>query len=143
MEKTIEVRLTSLARQILEQYQSQLESEYACQLDEAIGVCEKYQQGVGNWWDMYEVVLGDGGIWEYSEGAGDFSGELETMWVMETNILICSCWLGCQKEQDSIPEDMDLRGENIPSSLDYLEGLQDSPPDCVQIWEYWNKNLCW
>ena len=48
MEKTIEVRLTSLARQILEQYQSQLESEYACQLDEAIGVCEKYQQGVGH-----------------------------------------------------------------------------------------------
>ena len=92
---------------------------------------------------MYEAVLGDGGIWEYSEGAGDFSEELRTMWVLETCILICSCWLGCQKEQDVAPEDMELRGENIPSFLDFLEGLPDSPPDCARIWEYWSRNLCY
>ncbi|MDE6699902.1 MAG: hypothetical protein K2K10_02645 [Acetatifactor sp.] len=80
MEKAIEARLTSLSRRIFAQYQSQLESAYARQLDEAIRVCEIYQQGVGDWIDMYEVVLGDGGIWEYSEGAGNFSEELKTMW---------------------------------------------------------------
>lgn len=143
MEKTVEVRLIHLAQQIFAQYQSQLEPKYACQLDEAIRVCEAYQQGVGNWDDMYEVVLADGGIWEYSEGAGDFSGELESMWVMETCLLMCSCWLGWQKEKDVIPEDMELRGENIPAFLDFAEGLQGSLPDCIQIWEYWNQNLCW
>jgi len=143
MEKTIEVRLTSLARQIFAQYQSQLEPEYVRQLDNAIRICEAYQQGVSNWGDMYEAVLSDGGIWEYSEGAGDFSEELRTMWVLETCILMCSCWLGCQKEQESTPEDMELRGENIPAFLDFLERLPDSPPDCARIWEYWNKNLCY
>lgn len=99
MEKTIEARLTSLARRIFVQYQSQLEPVYVHQLDEAIRICETYQQGVGNWGDLYEVVLGDDGIWEYSEGAGDFSEELRTMWVLETCILICSCWLGCRKSR--------------------------------------------
>ena len=129
--------------EIFAQYQSQLEPEYACQLDEAIHSCEAYQQGVGNWGDIYEVVLGDGGVWEYSEGARDFSGELESMWVLETCILMCICWLGCQKEKGVIPEDMELREENIPAFLDFVEGLQERLPDCVQIWEYWNKNLCW
>jgi len=143
MEKTTEMRLTSLARQIFSQYQSQLKPEYVRQLDSAIRICEAYQQGVGNWDDMYEAVLSDGGIWEYSEGAGNFSEELRTMWVLETCILMCSCWLGCQKEQESIPEDMELRGENIPAFLDFLEGLPDSPPDCARIWEYWSNNLCY
>ena len=141
--KTIEARLTNLARRIFAQYQSQLEPEHVHQLDEAIRICETYQQGVGDWGEMYEVVLGDGGIWEYSEGVGDFSEELRTMWVLETCILICSCWLGCQREQDSIPEDMELRGENIPFFLDFLEGLPDGTPDCDQIWEYWSRNLCY
>lgn len=143
MEKSIEARLTDLARRILERYQSQLEPRCARQLDEAIRICELYQQGAGSWEKMYEAVLWDGGIWEYSEGAGNFSGELETMWVMETCILICSCWLGCQKEQEPEPEDMALRGENIPAFLAFLEELPDRLPDCAQIWEYWNNNLCW
>ena len=143
MEKTIEARLTSLARQIFALYQNQLETKYAHQLDEAIHVCEIYQQGVGNWGDMYEVILWDGGIWEYGEGAGDFSEELRTMWILETCILSCSCWLGCRKEQDSTPEDMELRGENIPAFLDFLEGLPDIPLNYDQIWEYWGRNLCY
>lgn len=143
MEKSIEVRLTRLARRIFAQYKSQLMPEYARQLDKAIGICEAYQQGEGSWSNMYVVILCDDGIWEYSEGLGDFSKELRTMWVMETCILMCSCWLGCQKEQDIEPEDMDIRGENIPAFLTFLEGLPDSLPNCAQIWEYWNKNLCW
>ena len=69
----------------------------------------------------------------------NFSEELETMWVTETCVLICSCWLGCQKEQEYTPEDMDLRGENIPAFLDFLEGLPDCPPDCARVWEFWNS----
>ena len=82
---------------------------------------------------MYEAVLEDGGIWEYSEDVGDFSEKLRTMWVLETCILICSCWLGGQKKQNIVPEDMELRGENIPSFLDFLEGLPNSPPDCGRL----------
>lgn len=143
MENTTEARLTRLARRIFARYQSQLEPEYARQLDEAIRVWEAYRQGAGNWDDLYEAVLGEGGIWEYSEGAGTFSEELRTMWVLETCILICSCWLGCRKEQTVQPEDLELRGENIPAFLDFLETLPDGPPDRAQIWAYWNENLCW
>ncbi|MDE7325077.1 MAG: hypothetical protein K2N63_02185 [Lachnospiraceae bacterium] len=143
MKNTIEARLTSLARRIFVQYQNQMGSEYAGQLDVAISICETYQQGMGNWQDLYEAVLGEGGIWEYSEGAGGFLGELETMWVMETCILLCSCWLGCQREGGIEPEDMELRGENIPDFLKFLENLPDIPKDCAGIREYFNKNLCW
>ena len=45
--KTIETRLTNLARRIFAQYQSQLEPEYVHQLDEAISICETYQQDMG------------------------------------------------------------------------------------------------
>ena len=48
MEETIEARLTSLVQRIFTQYQSQLKPEYVRQLDEAIRICETYQQGVGN-----------------------------------------------------------------------------------------------
>lgn len=143
MEKHIEARLISFARRIFAKYQSQLEPKYASQLEEAICICETYQQGVGDWGDMYEVILGDGGISEYSEGVGDFTEKQRTMWVLETCILICCCYLGCQKEQDYTPEDMELRGENILAFLEFCEELPDSLPDCAYIWEYWNRNLCY
>lgn len=125
MEKHLEVRLISFARRIFAKYQSQLEPKYARQLDEAICTCETYQQGVGDWGDMYEIILGNGGISEYSEGVGDFTEEQRTMWVQETCILICCCYLGCQKEQDYTPEDMELRGENISAFLEFCEELPD------------------
>ena len=44
MEKSIEVRLTRLARRIFAQYKSELMPDYARQLDKSIGICEAYQQ---------------------------------------------------------------------------------------------------
>ena len=42
------------------------------------------------------------------------------MWGLEVRILMCNCWLGCTKENNCEPQDMEMRGENIPEFVEVL-----------------------
>lgn len=56
---------------------------------------------------MYDVVLNDDGIWEYAEWSY-FTEEIQNMWGLVTDILICNCYLGCIGEGHITPQDMEL-----------------------------------
>lgn len=99
-------------------------------------------EGKSNWGDMYNVVLGEDAIWEYGECDG-FEKEITYMWRIETCILICNCWLGCNAEGDSEPQDMELRGENIPNFIEFLEAHIDEKDGFEMIFEFWNQEMCY
>lgn len=127
----------------IKQYKSRITSEQYTQLYDAIKICQEYYaDGKGDWGRMYEVVLDEDGIWEYSE-LYDFEKEITYMWGLETRILMCSCYLGCVREHDYIPQDMELRGENILRFVECLEQNVGEKIDFETAIEFWDKNLCY
>lgn len=145
MSKEIELRLIKSAQKVANLYKNRLEQKYYKQLCNAIEVCYKYYVNNNDTWDiMYDVILGDGGIWEYAESLHiQFSQEIQNMWMLITDILICNCYLGCTKEQDYIPEDMEIQKENIPEFVELLEKLIYDKIDYKHIFEFFNKKICY
>lgn len=106
-------------------------------------MCRDYHiNGQREWVDMYDVVLGDEGIWEYGEYP-DFEEEIMNMWSLETDILTCNCYLGCIAEQDSIPQDMEIQEVNIPEFVDFLENVVGEKIDYKYIFNFWAEKMCY
>lgn len=91
---------------------------------------------------MYNVVLWEDGIWEYGENS-NIEKEIKNMWMLETDILICNCYLGCIAEHDSTPQDMELQGENIPEFVDLLEMVIKENIDYKSIFDFWKEKMCY
>ena len=143
MNKAMESKLIEYALHIAKQYKSKITSEQYMQLYNAIKICQEYfVDGKGDWGRMYEAVLDEDGIWEYSE-LYDFEEEITYMWGLETRILICCCYLGCVSEHDYLPQDMELRGENIPGFVECLEQNVGEKIDFKAVIGFWDKNLCY
>lgn len=143
MKETLELRLTNLAQKVADMYQARISQEHYQQLCNAIDVCRDYHiQGKRKWVDMYDVVLYDDGIWEYGENP-NLEEEIKNMWMLETDILICNCYLGCVAEQRSIPQDMELQGENIPEFVDLLERVIKEKIDYNKIFVFWKEKMCY
>lgn len=69
--------------------------------------------------------------------------EIQNMWVLITDILLCNCYMGCEDIGDSIPQDMEIRGENIPDFVDLLEELICHNIDYDRIFEFWDDEMCY
>ncbi len=143
MEDTIELRLVNLAQKVADMYSDMIPDEQYKRLSEAIEVCRAYHvKKQDNWGVMYEGVLGEDAIWEYAFYK-DIQKEIANMWALVTDILICSCWLGCVAEHDPIGQDMDIRGENISEFVELLESCIVEKIDYATIFEYWGKEMCY
>lgn len=141
MAESIELRLTNLAQKVAEMYKDRITPEQYKQLCNAIHVCRDYHvNSQREWVDMYDVVLYDGGIWEYSYSP-EFTEELQDMWTLEMNILSCNCYLGCG--DDTPPQDLELQGDNIPEYVDFLESIIGENMDYEKIFEFWGEKICY
>ena len=143
MKETLELRLTNLAQKVADMYQDRISQEHYQQLCNAIDVCRDYHiQGQREWVDMYDVILYDDGIWEYGENP-NIEEEIKDMWALETDILICNCYLGCVAERHSTPQDMEIQGDNIPDFVDFLEGMLAEQMDSEKIFDFWAEKMCY
>ena len=143
MKETLEIRLTNLAQKVADMYQARISQEHYQQLCNAIDVCWDYHiQGKRKWVDMYDVVLYDDGIWEYGENP-NLEEEIKNMWALETDILICNCYLGCVAEQRSTPQDMEIQEDNIPEFVDFLESVIEEKIDYNKIFVFWKEKMCY
>ena len=143
MKETLELRLTNLAQIVADMYQDRISQEHYQQLCNAINVCKQYHiKGQGDWGDMYDVVLWEDGIWEYGENP-NLEKEIMNMWALETDILICNCYLGCVAEHDSTPQDLEIQGDNIPKFVDLLENVIEEKIDYNKIFIFWKEEMCY
>ena len=143
MSEAIEIRLTNMAQKVADMYKNKIEPKYYEQLCNAIMVCRKcYENEIDNWGAMYEVVLADGGIWEYID-YDCFEEEIQNMWILVMDILTCNCYLGCDKEHDVTPQDMEIQGENIPDFVELLEKLIGENIDYDGILTFWDSTMCY
>lgn len=143
MKDTIELRLINIAQKIAEMYHDKVSKEYYQQLCNAINVCKEYHtNGKGDWGDMYDAILYDDGIWEYAYYK-DFDEEIQDMWAVETDILICNCYLGCVAEHHSTPQDMEIQGDNIPEFVSFLENIIQEKLDFKKIFSFWEEKMCY
>lgn len=143
MKETLELRLINLAQKVADMYQDRISQEHYQQLCNAINVCRDYHiKEQGDWGDMYAVVLYEDGIWEYGENPY-FEKEIMNMWMLETDILICNCYLGCIAEHDDTPQDMELQGENMPEFVDLLESVIEEKIDYNKIFVFWKEKMCY
>lgn len=143
MKETYELQLTKLAQKVADMYQHRISNEQYQQLCNAINVCNEYHiNKQGNWYDMYDVVLYDDGIWIYAD-CPDFEEEIQDMWALETDILICNCYLGCIEENYSIQQDMEIQGENIPEFVNFLENMIAEKIDYENIFSFWAEKMCY
>lgn len=143
MKETVEIRLTNLAQKVADMYKDRISQEHYQQLCNAIDVCRDYHiQGKREWVDMYDVILYDDGIWEYADYP-DFEEEIQDMWTLETDILICNCYLGCVAEQHSTPQEMEIQEENIPEFVDLLENVIEEKIDYNKIFVFWDEKMCY
>ncbi len=143
MAETIELRLVHLAQQVADMYKNKIPTEQFEQLYDAIKICRDYHiEGKNHWGNMYEVVLGEDGIWEY-ELYEDIEKDIAYMWGLEVRILMCNCWLGCTREHDGEPQNMEMRGENIPEFVELLEKNVAEEINYIEIFESFNSILCY
>ena len=143
LEDSLELRLISIAQKIADMYIGRISKEDYEQLCNAIRVCKDYYVNKGDdWWVMYDVVLYDDGIWEFSMDSS-FEDEIRDMWGLQTVILTCNCYLGCLSEKQSEPQDMEIRGDNIPEFVDLLENIIKDGIDYEKIFEFWAEKMCY
>lgn len=90
---------------------------------------------------MYDVVLCDGGIWEYAENQHE--EEIQNMWILVTDILLCNCYLGCMGEDGITPEELELQGENIPVFVELMEKNINETIDYNKILQFWKNKICY
>lgn len=143
MKETLEMRFINIAQKVADLYSARITQEQYQQLCDAIRVCRDYHiEGQENWGVMYDVVLGDDGIWEYANDS-NVEEEISDMWALETDILICNCYLGCMAEHDYTPQDMEIQKENIPEFVDFLEQMTEEKIDYERIFAFWGEKMCY
>ena len=91
---------------------------------------------------MYDAILYEDGIWEYAYYK-DFDEEIQDMWAVETDILMCNCYLGCVAEHDSTPQNMEIQGDNIPEFVSFLENIIQEKLDFKKIFSFWEEKMCY
>lgn len=140
---TMELKLVNLAQRVAEMYVDRLtKAEYEV-LCNAIRVCREYHLGnESDWVDMYDVILYDNGIWEYAENR-KLEEELQDMWMLETDILMCNCYLGCMAEGNVLPQDMEIQGDNIPEFIEVLQTHIADKIDFDAIFDFWEERMCY
>lgn len=141
----IELKLIKLAKKIADRYKNDIETKYYKQLYNAITICQEYSiNNNGSWIDIYKVVIDENGICDYAEQEYYcFTEDIKNMWALVTDILICNCYLACIKEQDVVPEDMEIQEANIPKFVEILEKSITEKIDYEYIFEFWNKKMCY
>lgn len=143
MDGSIELRLVHFAQKVASMYKDKIEQKYYNQLCDAIETCRDYHiNGKKDWGCMYEAVLSDGGIWEYAESQHE-EKEIQDMWILVMDILSCNCYLGCIGEDGITPEDLELRGENIPAFVELLEKHINETVDYDKILQFWDSEICY
>ncbi len=143
MDGNIELRLVNIAQKVAGMYKDKIGQEYYKQLCDAIETCRDYYiNGKKDWVCMYEVVLSDGGIWEYAENQHE-EEEIQNMWILVTDILLCNCYLGCMGEDGITPEELELQGENIPAFVELMEKNINETIDYNKILQFWKNKICY
>lgn len=143
MANELEVRIIKLAQKIADMYIDDLDTEDYQVLCHAIHVCREYvENNIGDWGDLYEVVEGDGGLWEYTI-IDDLPEKLEEMYIMVHCVLACMCYIACDKENTSQPEDLELRGENIPKLIEFAEKTFTKTNGYQECMDFWGENICY
>ena len=143
MANELEVRIINLAQKITDMYIDDLDTEKYQEVCHAIHVCREYVENhVGDWGDLYEVVEGDGGLWEYVV-MDDLPEKLEEMYVMVHCVLACMCYIACEKENTSQPEDLELCGENIPEFIELAEKVFSKTDGYQKCMNFWGNNICY
>ena len=145
MSKVIELKLIELAQKIADRYKNNIEVKYYEQLCNTITICQKCNiNNNGSWIDIYKAVMNDNGIWEYAEwDCYYFTEEIRNMWALVTDILICNCYLICIKQQNVVPEDIEIQSKNIPEFVKLLEKSITEKINYKYIFEFWNKKMCY
>lgn len=143
MNDSIELKLVKLAEKIADMYASKLEPERYEQLCNAITACKEYHlENKGDEFDLTMLVLGEDGIWVYADEP-EYSEEIQNMWALETNILICNCYLACMEGSGYLPQDMEIRGENIPKLVEFLEANFCENLDYDKIFQFYWEEMCY
>ncbi len=143
MEKSIELNLLKQVEQIAEMYKSDVTPEKHEELCSAIKACYEYvEDDKGDWWDLYEIVQGDDGLWNY-EIDKSLSRYEQDMWGISVCILSCICLIGCIKEHDSVPQDLEIVEENIPRLVEFMENTYKSKEDSEKFNEFWRSEMCY
>lgn len=143
MKDNIELRLLEQAQRIATMYKTSMKFEEYQELCNVINRCYEYaENGKGNWGDLYEVILGEEGIWGYAYD-NQLSEELKEMWSLETCILSCNCYIGCEKEQDCMPQDLEIKGECIAQFIEFMEHNFYKKTDYKKCFDFWSKNMCY
>ena len=142
-EFNLEWRLITQASRMAEVFREIIDAGRFGRLSDVIELCRNYAQcAVDGWDELYEAVLGDGGIWEFGELYDNFSRDERLFWRLETCILMCVCRIACESEQDYCPQDMEMRSENIPLFAEHLEKSFHGQADSADCIEFFNANLC-
>ncbi len=140
---SIELSLLKQAQRIADMYADNTDAGRYKQLCDAIKVCKECRiEGKGDWRDIYGVLSGEGGIWEYIEWSG-FTEEESDMWILEMNILTCICYLDCIEEGNNPPQDMEIQGDNIPEFEEFLKNNIADKPDYEKILTFWDEMMCY
>ena len=143
MKNTLELRIIELAQRIADMYIDDLDAEKYQELCHAIHVCREYaENNIGNWGDLYEVVEGDGGIWEYA-ALQDMPEKLAEMYTIENCVLSCMCYIACRKDGECTPEDMELREENIPGFIEFVEKNFYKNSGYRECTDFWGDKVCY
>lgn len=143
MKESIEIRLTNLAQKVADMYKNRISEDDYKMLCNAINACRDYHiKGQTEWVSMYDVILCDDGIWIYGE-CDKFEDEIKDMWALETDILMCNCYLGCMAEDHNTPQDLEIQGDNIEEFVEFLVETIKEEIDYDKIFEFWNERMCY
>lgn len=143
MEDNIELKLIEQAQRIADIYKTNMQLENYQELCNVINRCHEYAEySKGDWGDLYELILGEEGIWQYAYDT-KLPEELQEMWSLETCIFLCNCYIGCEKEHDCTPQDLEIKGECITQFVEFIEHNFHRKSDYQRCFDFWNKNMCY
>ena len=73
----------------------------------------------------------------------DLPEKLEEMYVMVHCVLACMCYIACEKENTSQPEDLELCGENIPEFIELAEKVFSKTDGYQKCMNFWGNKICY
>lgn len=135
-------RLIIQAGRIAREFRESIDAKRFEQLSDVIELCRNYAQcAVDSWDELYEAVLGDGCIREFSELYDSFSRDEQIFWRLD--LWMCVCCIACESEQSCYPQYMEMRSENNPLFVDYLDKSFQKQADCADCIKFFYANLCY
>ena len=139
----INERILRLAEFTVEVYGESLAPESRGQILQVINEFRKYYKNApGDYWDLYDIVEGEDGIWLNMDDSSRSDREQE-MWCLETCLLNCLIVLELDAHNQVYPEDLEMKSENIPNFVTFMEKNFNSVPNFSACLNYYNKHLCY